>query len=58
MNLAVRLSAYWFLTVGALGVFFPYFALYLQENAGLSGSQVGMVTAAMPLTGIFFQPFW
>jgi PPP family 3-phenylpropionic acid transporter len=58
MNLAVRLSAYWFLIMGALGVFFPFFTLYLRENAGLSSSQVGMVAAAMPLTAIFFQPFW
>ncbi len=58
MSPARQLSAYWFLVVGALGVFFPYFTLYLGENAGLSGSQVGLVAAALPLTAVFFQPFW
>ncbi|MCP4602932.1 MAG: MFS transporter, partial [Proteobacteria bacterium] len=54
----VQLSIYWFLVMGALGVIFPYFTLFLKENVGLSGSQVGMVSATMPLVGIFAQPFW
>ena len=58
MSPAFQLSAYWFLVVGALGIFFPYFTLYLRENAGLSGAQVGLVAAALPLTAIIFQPLW
>jgi len=44
--------------MGALGVFFPYFSLYLRENAGLSGVELGWVLAIVPLVGIVAQPFW
>ena len=37
LPVALRLSLYWFCTLGALGVYFPYFSLYLKENVGLSG---------------------
>ena len=39
-------------------MFFPFYSLYLAENAGLSGSQVGLVLAALPAVGIVAQPFW
>lgn len=54
----LRLSLFWFFYFAALGIFFPYFALYLRENAGLSGTQLGMVHAMFPLVGILAQPFW
>ncbi len=44
--------------LGGLGIWFPYFSLYLRENAGLSGTQVGWVLAMIPLMGIAAQPFW
>ena len=52
------LSAFWFLYFTGLGIFFPYLTLYLRENAGLSGTEVGVVLAMMPLVGIVAQPFW
>jgi len=58
MRAAVLLSAYWFFLLGGLGTFFPFYSLYLNENAGLSGSQVGLVMAVMPLVGIVAQPLW
>jgi PPP family 3-phenylpropionic acid transporter len=39
-------------------MFFPFFALFLRENLGLSGSQVGIVLAVNPLVGILVQPLW
>jgi len=48
----------WFFALGGLGVFFPFFSLYLDENAGLSGSQIGVVMATLPAVGIFAQPLW
>jgi PPP family 3-phenylpropionic acid transporter len=54
----VSLTLFWFAFMGSLGVFFPYFSLYLRETAGLSGSQVGWVLAMPPLIGMFAQPFW
>lgn len=52
------MSCVWFFCLGGLGLFFPYFSLYLRENAGLSGSQVGVVLALIPLVGTLAQPFW
>jgi MFS family permease len=52
------LSASWFCALGALGVFFPYFSLFLRENAGPSSTHVGMVLAISPLLGIVAQPAW
>ncbi len=58
VNVSFLLSAYWFFLMGALGVFFPFYSLYLDENAGLSAGQVGLVMASVPLTGMFVQPLW
>ncbi len=55
---AVPLSLFWLFYLGSLGMFFPFFSLYLAENAGLSGTQVGVVLATMPAVGIVAQPFW
>lgn len=44
--------------LGGLGIWFPFFSLYLGENAGLTGTQVGLVLATVPLMGIVAQPFW
>ena len=54
----ISISVFWFTFFGALGVFFPYYSLYLKENAGLTGIQLGMVLSVMPLVGIVAQPFW
>lgn len=58
MPSAVALRLFWFFYFSALGVFGPYFSLYLRENAGLSGLEVGVVLAAIPFVGIFAQPLW
>lgn len=58
MRQIVALPAFWFFYFGGLGIFFPYFGLYLRENIGLSGGQVGTVLAVIPLAGIFAQPLW
>ncbi|MBI2358652.1 MAG: MFS transporter [Deltaproteobacteria bacterium] len=55
---SLPLALFWFIYMGALGIFFPYYSLYLRENAGLSGTQVGLVLAMVPLVGMFAQPFW
>jgi len=52
------LALYWFAVMSALGLFFPLFSLYLSENLGLSGTQTGIVTGALPLSGLLAQPLW
>lgn len=44
--------------MGPLGLVLPYYALYLRENAGLSGPQIGSIFAVMPLVAILSQPLW
>lgn len=55
---SIPLTFFWFTYFASLGIFFPYFSLYLRENAGLSGTEVGMILAISPLIGIAAQPFW
>ena len=55
---SVPLTLFWFTYMGSLGIFFPYFSLYLRENAGLSGTQLGIVLSVPPLIGMVAQPFW
>ena len=55
---SIPLTLFWFVYFGSLGIFYPYFSLYLRENAGLSGAQLGMVLAISPLIGMVAQPLW
>ena len=55
---SVPLTLFWFTYMASLGIYFPYFSLYLRENAGLSGTQLGLVLAVPPLIGMVAQPFW
>jgi MFS transporter, PPP family, 3-phenylpropionic acid transporter len=52
------LCAHCFCAVGLLGIFLPYFALFLREGVGLSSAQAGVVMAIPPLIGLFAQPAW
>ena len=53
-----EISLFWFLYMAGLGVIFPYLSLYLQQHAGLSGTQLGLALAMHPLMGILASPFW
>lgn len=54
----VPIAVFWFLYMAGLGVIFPYLSLYFQENAGLTGTQLGLALAMHPLMGIVALPFW
>ncbi|MEM6794837.1 MAG: MFS transporter, partial [Acidobacteriota bacterium] len=56
MNIA--LGAFWFFYFAGYGIFFPYFALYLSQDQGLSGTQVGLILGVMPCVGLLAQPLW
>lgn len=58
MQRPAMLALVWFFLLGGLGVWFPFVSLYLTENAGLSGVQVGWVIALLPLGGMLAQPLW
>jgi MFS transporter, PPP family, 3-phenylpropionic acid transporter len=55
---SVPLTFFWFVYFGSLGIFYPYFTLYLRENAGLTGTEVGLILAISPLVGMIAQPLW
>lgn len=52
------LSGVWWFALSGLGLFFPFYSLYLRHGAGLSGTAVGVVVATMPAMGLIAQPFW
>ena len=52
------ISTVWFFCLGGLGLFFPFYSLYLRENTGLSGTEIGLVLAVLPAVGILAQPIW
>ena len=52
------LCVHWFCAMGALGILFPYLALFLRENVGLTTTQVGVVLAIPPIVGALAQPAW
>jgi PPP family 3-phenylpropionic acid transporter len=54
----LSISLVWFFVLGGIGTFFPFYSLYLRENVGLTGSQVGAVLAVLPLMGLLAQPLW
>jgi PPP family 3-phenylpropionic acid transporter len=52
------LAAYWALAMAPVGLLLPYFGLYLRENAGLSGAEIGLALATLPAVGMLAQPLW
>jgi PPP family 3-phenylpropionic acid transporter len=52
----LAISCVWFFALGGLGMFFPFYSLYLSENLGLSGGEIGWVLACLPMIGILAQP--
>jgi MFS transporter, PPP family, 3-phenylpropionic acid transporter len=41
-----------------IAAFFPFFAIYLQDHHGLSGSQIGLVLAAAAAIRMVANPLW
>ncbi len=56
--LARSLSLVWLCCLGGVGFFLPFYGLYLRDAIGLSGAQVGVVTATIPLMGLVGPVLW
>ncbi|WP_226583866.1 MFS transporter [Halobacillus litoralis] len=52
------IQIFYFFTFFAFGAIFPLLSVFLEEEKGLSHTQIGMVIAALPLVTIFMQPVW
>ncbi|WP_339147322.1 MULTISPECIES: MFS transporter [unclassified Sutcliffiella] len=50
--------SFYFLTFFSFGALFPLLTVYLKEDVGLSGSQIGMIMSISPVVMIFVQPLW
>ena len=57
-RLIIVLSIFWGTLFGALGIFFPYYSLYLKQELSLSGQQVGAAMGVFFLVGLIGQPAW
>ncbi|MCG8457610.1 MAG: MFS transporter [Holophagales bacterium] len=53
-----KLCALWLAYFAGLGIFFPFYSLYLSEELSLSGMQVGLVLSIIPMVGLISQPAW
>ncbi len=54
----LSLSLLWAFGLGGLGFFLPFYTLYLTENAGLTGTEAGIVVGLLPFVGMVMQPVW
>ncbi|TGB00711.1 MFS transporter [Halobacillus salinus] len=52
------IQAFYFFAFFAFGSLFPLLSVFLEQEKGLSHTQIGMVIAALPLVTIFVQPIW
>ena len=52
------LSLFWATLFGSLGIFFPYYSLYLKDDLSLTGQQVGLAMGVFHLVGLVGQPAW
>jgi MFS transporter, PPP family, 3-phenylpropionic acid transporter len=57
LSIASRFRLFFAFDFAAIGIFFPFMALYLA-SIGLSGGQVGILLAVIPLTRFLVQPVW
>lgn len=57
MTITARFRLVYALLFGGIGIFYTYIALYLKE-VGLTGTQIGIVLAVIPLAGFLTQPLW
>ncbi|MCA1319939.1 MFS transporter [Bacillus tianshenii] len=50
--------SFYFLVFFSFGALFPLLTVYLKEDVGLSGSQIGMIMSISPVVMILIQPMW
>lgn len=49
---------FYLIYLGAMGAFIPYINVYLEKSAGLTGSQIGLITAISLVLGVCVIPIW
>src|SRR6266542_1081101 len=57
MTIPARFGLAYAVLFAGVGIFYTYMALYLKA-AGLTGTQIGIILAVLPLAGFITQPLW
>lgn len=57
MTVTARFRLAYAALFAGVGIFYTYMALYFKE-AGLTGTQIGIILAVLPLAGFLSQPLW
>jgi MFS transporter, PPP family, 3-phenylpropionic acid transporter len=53
-----RIRFFYLLTQGALGIYLPFINVYLEQEVGLSGRQIGALAAISPVMTLLAGPIW
>jgi Major Facilitator Superfamily. len=54
----IKFQIFYFFQIGAVGCFIPYINVYLEKSIGLTGSQIGLLTAISLILGVCVIPLW
>ncbi|WP_139368233.1 MFS transporter [Evansella clarkii] len=54
----LNMKSFYFFSFFALGGLFPLLSVYLQNEAGLSGAQIGTIMSVGPIVMLLSQPVW
>lgn len=55
---SLSFKLFYLIYFGAIGTFMPYINVYLEKSVGLSGSQIGLITALSLILGFCVIPIW
>lgn len=58
INMYLNMSSFYFLVFFSFGAMFPLLSVYLRDDVGLSGAEIGTVMSIGPIMMIFAQPLW
>jgi len=54
----LKFQLIFFLFISGFGFFFPYFNVYLEQQKGLTGSEIGLIISVSLLTSVAISPLW
>lgn len=55
---SLSFKLFYFMFIGSVGAFTPYINVYLEKSIGLSGTQIGLITALSLVVGVCVIPIW
>lgn len=53
-----RVRLFYWLTKGALGIWYPFLNVYFEQQLNLTGRQIGLLSAVSPLISLLIAPVW